>query len=73
MSHVQKSIDDASHNINMTRLIALAVTEDVSVLLEWGAGELSLLPEVRREEPVGIGDSDKGSLESVLERLGRAG
>lgn len=54
-------------------LVALALTEDVSVLLEWGAGELVLLPEVRGEEAVGVGDGNEGGLEGVLEGLGASG
>lgn len=53
-------------------LVALAVTENVRVLLKRRAGELGLLPEVRREETVGVGDGNKGSLEGILERLGRS-
>ena len=54
-------------------LVALALTENVRVLLEWGADELGLLPEVRSEEAVGVGDGDEGGLEGVLEGLGRSG
>jgi hypothetical protein len=53
-------------------LVALAVTENVGVLLEGRASELGLLPEVRGEESVGVADGNKGRLESVLERLGRS-
>ena len=59
--------------IELMHLVALAVTEDVRVLLKWGAGELGLLPEVRSEETVGVGDGDEGGLEGVLEGLGRSG
>lgn len=54
-------------------LVALALAEDVGVLLERGAGELGLLPEVGGEEAVGVGDGDEGGLEGVLEGLGAAG
>jgi len=54
-------------------LVALAVTENVGVLLEWGADELGLLPQVGSEEAVGVGDSSEGGLEGVLQGLGATG
>ena len=54
-------------------LIALALTQHIAVLLEWAADELRLLPQIRRQKPVGVRDGDEGGLERVFERLGRAG
>jgi hypothetical protein len=54
-------------------LVALAIAEDIAVLLERAADELGLLPEVRSEEPVGVGDGNEGGLEGVLQGLGRSG
>ena len=56
-----------------THLVALALTQHIAVLLDRAAGELGLLPQVRGEEAVGVGDGDEGGLERVLERLGRTG
>lgn len=54
-------------------LVALALAENVRVLLERAADELGLLPQVGSEEAVGVGNGDKGGLEGVLEGLGRSG
>jgi hypothetical protein len=54
-------------------LVALALTQDVGVLLQRGAGELGLGPEVGGQEAVGVGDGSEGGLEGVLEGLGAAG
>lgn len=51
-------------------LVTLALTEHIAVLLERGADELGLLPQVRGEEAIGVGNSDEGSLQRVLEGLG---
>lgn len=59
--------------ISSKHLVALALTEDVRILLQWGADELGLLPEVRSEEAVGVGDGSEGGLEGVLEGLGGTG
>lgn len=45
----------------------------VCELLQRAALELGLGPQVGGEEAVGVGDSDEGSLEGVLEGLGGAG
>ena len=54
-------------------LVALALTENVAVLLKRRAHELGLLPQVGSEEAVGVGDGDEGGLQGVLKGLGRAG
>lgn len=54
-------------------LVALALAEDIGVLIQWATVELGLLPQVGSEEAVGVGDGDEGGLESVLERLGGSG
>ena len=53
-------------------LVALALTENIRVLLEGRADELGLLPQVGGEESVGVGNGNKGGLEGVLEGLGAA-
>lgn len=55
------------------RLVALALAQNVAVLLQRTPGELGLLPQVGGEEAVGVADGREGRLERVLERLGRAG
>jgi hypothetical protein len=55
------------------RLVALALAEDIGVLVERRADELGLLPEVGGEETVGVGDGNEGGLEGVLEGLGGTG
>lgn len=54
-------------------LVLLALAQDVTELLKRAADELSLLPEVRSKEAVGVDDSKEGGLEGVLEGLGGAG
>merc|ERR1712227_855924 len=54
-------------------LVALALTEDVRVLVKRGADELVLLPQVGGEEAVGVGDGREGGLEGVLKGLGATG
>ena len=54
-------------------LVTLALTQHIAVLLQRGADELRLLPQVRRKEAVGVRDGDEGGLECVLEGLGRPG
>ena len=49
------------------------MTQDVSKLLQRAPGELGLLPQVRGKEAVGVDDGHEGSLEGVLEGLGRTG
>lgn len=56
--------------IILSTLVALALTEDIRVLLEGGSDELGLLPQVGGEESVGVGDGNKGGLEGVLKGLG---
>lgn len=57
----------------MDPLVALAFTKHITVLLERATDELRLLPQIRRQKSVGAGNGSEGSLESVLERLGRSG
>lgn len=52
------------------RLVTLALTENIAELLEWGADELGLLPEIWGEVTVGVANSDEGGLEGVLNGLG---
>ena len=54
-------------------LVTLALAKHIAVLLERAAGELGLVPQAGSEEAVGVGDSDEGGLEGVLEGLGRTG
>lgn len=54
-------------------LVALSLAEDITVLLEWAADELGLLPQVGSEESVGVRDGHEGSLEGVLKSLGGTG
>ena len=55
------------------RLVALALAEDIGVLVERAADELGLLPQVGGEETVGVGNGDEGGLEGVLKGLGGTG
>jgi len=55
------------------RLVALALAQNVAVLLQRTPGELGLLPQVGGEEAVGVADGREGRLEGVLEGLGRSG
>jgi hypothetical protein len=55
------------------RLVTLALTQHIAVLLERAPLQLGLLPQVGCEETVCVGDGHKSSLESVLEGLGRTG
>lgn len=57
----------------MNALVALALTENVRVLLKRRADELVLLPQVGSEEAIGVADGGEGGLEGVLEGLGAAG
>jgi hypothetical protein len=54
-----------------SRLVSLALAQDVTKLLQRGADEVSLLPQVGGEESVGVADSKESGLEGVLEGLGR--
>jgi hypothetical protein len=56
-----------------SRLVSLALTQNVTKLLQRAANELSLLPQVGGEESVSVADSKESGLESVLEGLGRTG
>ena len=57
----------------MADLVLLALTEDITKLLQRAADELGLLPQVGGKETVGVADSDEGGLEGVLEGLGGTG
>ena len=52
-------------------LVALALAENIRVLLKWRAVELALSPQVGGQEAVCVGDGNEGGLEGVLEGLGR--
>lgn len=54
-------------------LVALALTQDVGVLLQRAASELGLGPQVGRQETIGAGDGSEGSLQRVLQGLGGTG
>ena len=53
-------------------LVLLALPKRVGELLERAPDELGLLPQVGRQEAVGVGDGDEGGLQGVLEGLGGA-
>ena len=53
--------------------VALVAPQGVGELVQRAPDELRLLPQVGGQEAVRIGHGSKGSLESVLEGLGRAG
>ena len=56
------------------RLVALLTRpQGVGKLLQRAPQQLGLLPEVGRQEAVGVGDGHEGGLEGVLEGLGRTG
>lgn len=61
------------HCSRQSNLVALALTKHIAVLLERGADELRLLPQVGCQEAIGVGDSDEGSFQRVLEGFGRTG
>ena len=54
-------------------LVPLTLPQGVGVLVQRAPDELRLLPQVGRQESVGVGDGGEGGLQGVLERLGRAG
>jgi hypothetical protein len=54
-------------------LVLLTLPQDVAVLLQRAADQLSLLPQVGCEETVGVSDGDESGLEGVLESLGGTG
>jgi hypothetical protein len=58
---------------NSIALVALALTQNVTELLQRAADELGLLPQVGSKEAVRVADGKEGSLESVLKGLGRTG
>jgi hypothetical protein len=58
---------------NSIALVALALTQNVTELLQRAADELGLFPQVGGEEAVGVADGNEGSLKGVLEGLGRTG
>lgn len=70
---LHNQIVTAEERICCMHLVALALTENVRVLLEWGADELGLLPQVGGEETVGVGNGNEGGLEGVLKGLGGTG
>ncbi|KAL2285248.1 hypothetical protein FJTKL_08452 [Diaporthe vaccinii] len=62
----RQSMDHSSH------LVSLVRPQGIRKLLQRAPDELRLLPQVGRQESVGVGDSGEGGLQGVLERLGRA-
>ena len=54
-------------------LVPLTLPQGVGVLVERAPDELRLVPQVGRQEAVGVGDGGEGGLQGVLEGLGRAG
>lgn len=56
-----------------SNLVALLSSQGVCELLQGAPDELRLLPEVGRQESVGVGDGGEGGLQGVLEGLGRSG
>jgi hypothetical protein len=69
MSHRRRKPEK---NISLS-LVLLALTESVGKLLKGAADQLGLLPQVGRQEAVGVGDGGEGSLQGVLKGLGRTG
>lgn len=59
-------MDHSSH------LVSLVRPQGIRKLLQGAPDELRLLPQVGRQESVGVGDGGEGGLQGVLERLGRA-
>lgn len=59
--------------LDKMHLVALVVAESVGKLLQGAADQASLLPQVGGQEAVGVGDGSEGSLQGVLQSLGRAG
>lgn len=55
------------------RLILLPFSQHITKLIQGTPDELRLLPQVRGEEAVGVGDGDEGGFEGVFEGLGGAG
>lgn len=56
-----------------SNLVALLRSQSVGELLQGAPDELGLLPEVGRQESVGVGDGGEGGLQGVLEGLGGTG
>ena len=54
-------------------LVPLTLPQGVGVLVQRAPDELRLLPQVGRQEAVGVGDGGEGGLQGVLESLGRTG
>ena len=54
-------------------LVPLPLPQGVGVLVQRAPDELRLLPQVGRQEAVGVGDGGEGGLQGVLEGLGRTG
>lgn len=51
------------------RLVSLAFSQHITVLLQGASDELVLLPQVGGQEAIRVADSNECSLQSVLERL----
>lgn len=54
-------------------LVSLALPESVRELLQRASDQLRLGPQIGRQETVSVGDGSEGSLQRVLEGLGRTG
>ena len=54
-------------------LVLLSFPKSIRVLLQRASLQLRLGPQVGRQESVRVGDGGEGSLEGVLEGLGRTG
>lgn len=55
-----------------SHLVSLLRPQGVRKLLQRAPDELRLLPQVGRQESIGVRDSGEGGLQGVLERLRRA-
>jgi hypothetical protein len=50
--------------------ISFALPQRIPIFLERTSDQLSLLPQVRRQETVGVGNGTEGRLQRVLQGLG---
>lgn len=63
-------INPSSRIVQCSLVSLLLLSEHIRVLLKRASRDLVLLPQVGGQETICAGDSDEGSLERVLERLG---
>ena len=73
LSIAKANIAPAPNALTLSRLISLPLPEHVTILLQRTPVQLRLLPQIGRQESVAVTHGDEGSLERVLESLGRAG